>query len=167
MKLQQFIKYLEQATSKELIFKINEMTVPLDYHITEIKDATFKTVDCGGKKDQWRETIIQLWNSENTTTKRAMTADKALSIINKVNAITPLSDEDAINFEYRQKMNGTTAIYAIAEVQILENSLIVQLGNIPTQCKAVERSQKDCCGSSSCCQAFQTAKCTDNLVYFF
>jgi len=155
MKLSEFINYLEQSTNKALIFNVDGLAIPLDYHITEIKDASFKTVDCGGKKDQWRETIVQLWNTEDTENpekeKRAMTTEKALSIINKVNEITPLDYEAAINIEYRKSINETTAIYAIADLQVVNNTLIVKLGNIPTQCKAIERSQEACCGSENCC----------------
>jgi hypothetical protein len=152
MKLREFIDYLEQSTAKNLIFSVNGLTIPLDYHITEIKDANFKTVDCGGKKDQWRETIIQLWNTQNTSKKKnAMKVEKGLSIVNKVNEIQPLNFEGTLKFEYRKSITETTAIYSITEIQLVENDLIVQLGNIPTQCKAAATPQKGCSNTMGCC----------------
>ncbi len=152
MKLSEFINYLEQSTNKDLIFKVDGLAIPLDYHITEIKDASFKTVDCGGEKDQWRVTVVQLWNTQNPEKeKRSMSAEKALSIISKVNQITPLDQKSTINIEYRKNNSETTAIYAIAKIEAINNKLIAELGNIPTQCKAIKRSQQTCCGSSSSC----------------
>jgi hypothetical protein len=30
------------------------------YHLTELKAASFETVDCGGQTNRWQETIVQL-----------------------------------------------------------------------------------------------------------
>ncbi len=150
MKLNQFTDSLQH--DKALIFSLNGVIIPADYHITEIKDVNFKTVDCGGKKDQWRETIIQLWNTETIEKNRsAMKADKALSIISKVNQIQALDYSSEIKFEYQKDMNETASIYSLTNIDVLKNKLIVHLGNIPTQCKAADRSHESCCDSARCC----------------
>jgi hypothetical protein len=38
-------------------------TIHGGYHLTELKAASFDTVDCGRAKNQWNETIVQLWVS--------------------------------------------------------------------------------------------------------
>jgi hypothetical protein len=35
--------------------------VHASYHITEIKQATVTSVDCGGVMNAWTEVIVQLW----------------------------------------------------------------------------------------------------------
>ncbi len=148
MKLNEFTDNLQH--DKALTFSLGGIIIPADDHITEIKDVHFKTVDCGGQKDQWRETIIQLWNTETTEKSvPAMTADKALSIINKVNQIQALDYDNEVKFEYQKSADETTTVYSIAKVEVLKSELIVHLGNIPTQCKASDRSQQECCGSTS------------------
>jgi hypothetical protein len=39
-------------------------TVHAGYHLTELKAASFDTVDCGAQKNRWNETIVQLWVPE-------------------------------------------------------------------------------------------------------
>jgi len=39
-------------------------TIHGGYHLTELKAASFDTVDCGAQKNQWNETIVQLWVPE-------------------------------------------------------------------------------------------------------
>jgi hypothetical protein len=65
MKTREFIEALRNSGDKELIFaNANEQTIHAGYHLTEIKAASFETVDCGGKVNHWNETILQLWVPE-------------------------------------------------------------------------------------------------------
>ena len=53
-----FIVELRRAPDKPLLFvNANGDTINAGYHLTEIKAAKFNTVDCGGEKNHWNETI--------------------------------------------------------------------------------------------------------------
>ena len=64
MKTQEFLNVLKENENKALLFEYNEgQFVDTNYHITEVKNTVIHSVDCGGRADQWNETIIQLWES--------------------------------------------------------------------------------------------------------
>ena len=64
MKTQEFLNVLKENKSKALLFEYQENKfVDTNYHITEVKNTAIHSVDCGGRADQWNETVIQLWES--------------------------------------------------------------------------------------------------------
>jgi hypothetical protein len=68
MKTSEFIAALRAAPNNQLIFAdLAGHTVRSGYHLTELKAASFDTVDCGGEVNQWQETIVQLWVPEAIT----------------------------------------------------------------------------------------------------
>jgi Family of unknown function (DUF6428) len=74
---QDFIARLRRASHKPLLFvNANGDTIHAGYHLTEIKAAKLDTVDCGGKKNRWNETIMQLWVPDNETSDKFMIAGK-------------------------------------------------------------------------------------------
>ena len=65
MRTQDFISRLRKAPAKALVFTNSDgATIHGGYHLTELKAASFDTVDCGAQKNQWNETIVQLWVPE-------------------------------------------------------------------------------------------------------
>ena len=101
MKTLEFIEQLRGARGKQVVFADeNDMTIHGGYHLTELKAATFDTVDCGGQKNRWNETIVQLWVPENEESDEFMTADKFLSIYDRVSGMIALDPEAEIRFEY-------------------------------------------------------------------
>src|SRR5205823_1437954 len=66
---------------------------------TEIKAASFETVDCGGKTNRWNETILQLWVPEDAE-DTYMKSDKFLRIYDKVRRLVPVDEEAEIRIEY-------------------------------------------------------------------
>src|SRR5947209_19672939 len=56
---------LGRSQDRPLVFvNVDGDTIHGGYHLTEIKAAKFDTVDCGGQKNRWTETIMQLWVPE-------------------------------------------------------------------------------------------------------
>jgi len=101
MKTRELIEQLRGARGKHVVFvDENDMTIHGGYHLTELKAATFDTVDCGGQKNRWNETIVQLWVPENEESDEFMTADKFLSIYDRVSGMIALDPEAEIRFEY-------------------------------------------------------------------
>lgn len=102
MNTQTFLNNLSTNKNKELIFEYaSGKFVGANYHITEVKNTTYDTVDCGGSTNYWQETIVQLWENPKEIGKRSfMKASKALEIFNRVDQIKPLLKETTIKIEY-------------------------------------------------------------------
>src|SRR5437870_10570461 len=101
MKTREFIEQLRGARCKQVLFvDENDTTIHGGYYLTELKAATFDTVDCGGQKNRLNETIVQLWVPENEESDEFMTGDKFLSIYDRVGGMIALDPEAEIRFEY-------------------------------------------------------------------
>ena len=91
MKTNEFISKLRAAPTNQLLFvDLDGHAAPSGYHLTELKSASFDTVDCGGQANQWQETIVQLWVPEEEESDEFMTAKKFLSIYDRVSGMIAL-----------------------------------------------------------------------------
>ena len=65
MTSKEFLQTLENHPNLPLYFeyKTGAFARP-DYHITEVKNVHFDTVDCGGVQNEWKEVHVQIWESE-------------------------------------------------------------------------------------------------------
>src|SRR5437899_10673826 len=100
MKTNEFISTLRAAPSNQLIFlDFGGRAVHSGYHLTELKAASFETVDCGGRVNHWHETIVQLWVPANPDND-CMTAAKFLKIFDKVRGMITLDIDAEICVEY-------------------------------------------------------------------
>src|SRR5437867_996656 len=98
---QNFIDRLQRVKDKALVFvSADGDTIHTGYHLTEIKAAKFDTVDCGGQKNRWNETIMQLWVPENEASDQFMSAGKFLSIYEKVSRMIDVDLSAEVRFEY-------------------------------------------------------------------
>ena len=162
MKTREFIELLEQNPGKSLLFEYRHgETVAPDYHITEIKNVSIDSVDCGAGTDFWRETILQLWESPVEKESRTyMSSYKAMSIINKVDKIKPLHKDAVIKFEYGNEAFHTAQL-PVMGVEIGAQQLRIKLVPDITDCKAksdcgipeeaAAASVSNCNPSSGCC----------------
>jgi len=143
-----FIGRLREAPAKQLVFTdSDDATIHGGYHLTELKAASFDTVDCGGQKNQWNETIVQLWIPEDEGNGEFMTAAKFLSIYDKVARLIPLDPTAEIRFEYGDE-NFPSSNYHIETISENEAELRVQLRLPQATCKARDRRESGagCCG---------------------
>jgi len=144
MNTEKFIKTLKSNLNKDLLFEYlpNEL-VKANYHLTEIKNHDISSVDCGGEKNAWKETIVQLWENPLEISKTDyMKTNKALEIIERVNAIKTIDLNTILKIEYgNDKFH--TAHLLIENIIENEDALIIQLHNDNTQCKALDQ----CCPS--------------------
>jgi len=159
MKLNDFIKTLEQNLDKGLKFKYAPGEFAgANYHLTEIKNVQFDTTDCGGKTNFWKETHFQIWENPIEIDKTEfMKTDKILAILKKVDGIKSLLLDTELKIEYGN-VNFPTSVMPIEDVQIYENKLIVSLFSEATRCKAndvcgisVETEETSCCETTKCC----------------
>jgi len=145
MNTQTFLNKLKNNLKKELLFEYApEKFVRANYHITEIKNVTIESTDCGGKTNAWEETIVQLWENPLEIGKRSyMTATKAVEIFDRVDSIKPLVLHTEIKIEYGNSSFHTASL-VIQSIAVNDKSIIVKLHADSTQCKA---PAKDVCCS--------------------
>jgi len=148
MRTQDFIRRLREAPAKRLVFTNSDgVTIHGGYHLTELKAASFDTVDCGAQKNQWNETIVQLWVPEEEENGEFMTAAKFLSIYDKVARLIPLDPTTEIRFEYGDE-NFPPSNYHVEMISESEAELRVQLRLPKATCKARDRRE----AGSACCR---------------
>src|SRR5438477_734995 len=100
MKTNEFIAELRRVPQNQLIFVDgNGHAVHSGYHLTELKAASLDTVDCGGQKNRWNETIVQLWVPQEADDD-FMTAGKFLGIYDKVGGMIAIEPDAEIRIEY-------------------------------------------------------------------
>jgi hypothetical protein len=160
MKTNEFISALRSAPDDQLVFvDRNEHAVHTGYHLTELKAATFNTVDCGGQVNQWEETVVQLWVPASADDDY-MTAAKFLKIFDKVHGMVPINPSAEIRVEYGDE-NFFPSTYHVRSVIHESDRTKVLLEPPATTCKARDRRiaasvapATSCCSSSeSCCAA--------------
>ena len=139
MKTNEFLSLLKTHPNKSLLFEYKTgHLVAANYHITEIKNITVDSIDCGAGTDFWKETIIQLWESPEEKGKRDyMSANKALDILNKVDAIKPMEKEVEVKFEYSNPDFHTAQLF-VHGYEVRADQMIMKLGVERTDCKAKE-----------------------------
>ncbi|GGD47799.1 DUF6428 family protein [Muriicola marianensis] len=156
MKTSDFLQLLKEQSSKELIFEYAPgQKVGANYHITEVKNVIIESVDCGGRMDSWRETVIQLWESPAEINKTSyMSSFKAKSILDRVHSLKPMDQDAVLRFEYGNPSFHTAQLYA-NDIRVGSRDITIVLDSSPTRCKA-----EDICGvgavpepvESGCCE---------------
>jgi hypothetical protein len=154
----EFISALRAARDNQLIFVSRDGdTVHSGYHLTELKAASFETVDCAGQTNRWQETIVQLWVPANPDDDY-MTAAKFLKIFDKVRGMISLDVNTAIRVEYGDEIvfPSTYHIRSVTSDHATTRALI----EAPrTTCKARDRrmtTAKSSSISDSCCLTRQS-----------
>ena len=155
MKTDDLFNILRAHKEKALWFEyMPNLFVAGNYHITEVKHITIDSVDCGGKTDAWKETIIQLWESPTEpATKKHMSADKALNILKKVGELKTYDLNAEVKFEY-SNANFNTAQLFVNDYDTQDDNLILKLAVEKTDCKA-----KELCGISEVVSKDNEASC--------
>src|SRR5262249_23411672 len=148
MTTHEFINRLQEAPAKQLIFANSDgATIHGGYHLTELKAASFDTVDCGAQRNHWHETIIQLWVPEEQEPDDFMSAKKFLAIYDKVAGLITVDPRAEIRFEYGDR-NFPASNYHVESITENETDLCVELRLPEATCKARERRESGaaCCG---------------------
>jgi len=161
MKTTEFISALRAAPTNQLIFVDRDgHAVHGGYHLTELKTASFDTVDCGGQINRWQETIVQLWVPRDADDDY-MTAGKFLQIFDKVRGTVPINLDAEMRVEYGDE-NFFPSTYQVRSVTHERATTSVLLEPPVTACKARDRriarsmtpATPSCCvPSESCCAA--------------
>lgn len=160
MTLESFVNILAENPNKSLLFEVAPQVYAGSHcHLTEIKTAKISSVDCGGQKHEWIETVFQLWENPKEIGKAAyLKTDKILEIVSKVNAVRALHVETTLKIEYGNALFPTAQL-DIRHVVASDQQLIVQLHSEQTKCKAPDicgvseptSNSQTCTPESGCC----------------
>lgn len=159
-----FLELLANNPQKELVFEYEANQFIPVYHITEVKNVHFESIDCGGNAHEEYQTITQLWISpKDFLETKCMTAEKALKIYNIVDGVKPMKRDTEIFFEYGYK-DLRTSVYSIEEVEETETQLIIRMFVRKTACKPALKVVENGKNAVSCCgpapQAIEKGKKT-------
>ena len=148
MKTKDFIAALRQSPDKSLLFaNADGDIIHRGYHLTEIKAVAYDTVDCGGEKNRWNETILQLWvpqNPDGDYTK----AGKFARIYDKVRGLVSVDEDAEVRIEYGDDSFFPTAYY-VGDVREDADTIRFLLEPPSTTCKARDRAGST--SAESCC----------------
>jgi len=160
MKTNEFISSLRTSPNNQLIFvDLDGHTVHTGYHLTELKAASFDTVDCGGQTNRWQETIVQLWVPSRAANEYT-TATKFLKIVEKVRGMIPLNLNTEVRIEYGDE-NFFPSTYHVRSVTHDQTTTRVLLEPPRASCKARDRRVGTLSTTTgSCCAPAAEACCT-------
>lgn len=150
-----FINRLQEDAGKALIFVGPDgRRVPADYHITEIKDVSIASVDCGGRSATARETVTQLWTPRNDDAGVPMTTDKAHAIFARVGKVRALDPDAEALFEWGDQ-HLRMAVCHVDRLDVTSEELVVYLDVRQPVCKPaldmVPEAAHCCAPAAGCC----------------
>lgn len=139
MLVKDFLNTIKEYGDLPLLFQYrNDAVVQGGYHVTEIKNATFDTIDCGNSLHSWKEVVVQVWVPEGASPSDAMMpASKFLKIWDVVDRRLNLYQEAEIRIEYGDS-SYLTANYHIDSLRVTEDGLVVEMAPPRTMCKPRE-----------------------------
>lgn len=151
MTTKSFLELLAKHPQKELVFEYEANQFVPVYHITEVKNVHFESIDCGGNAHEEYQTITQLWISpKDFLEKKCMTAEKALKIYNIVDGVKPMKRDTEIFFEYGYR-DLRTSVYSIEEIEASADQLIIKMFVPKTACKPALKVVEKGKEALSCC----------------
>lgn len=144
MNTQSFIQTLESYPTRPLVFDYGSgRRVAPGYHVTEVMNVTYETMDCGGQANFWRETVVQLQGPSAKDAPEFMTTDKFLGIYRRVVASVPVRPDSEVRLEYGDALSPAIR-YHVGAVAESEGHLVIFLTSPGVTCKA----DSSCCGPS-------------------
>ena len=150
MKTNKFLELLEENPNKAVIFEYAlGQFVPEAYHITEIKNVSIESVDCGGRPHSEKRTVVQLWHNGKEK-GNYMTADKANKIFEIVDKVKPMTREANIYFEYGNE-NMNTSHFEVQAIEENDDKMVMKLFVQQPVCKPAFELEIACGVGSGCC----------------
>lgn len=134
MRTSDFIAQVQPHADKRLAFEHDGRRIQPGYHVTEIKAASYRSLDCSARPQQWEETIVQLWDVADKPEQGHMSVRKFLGIWRKVDADVGLNGETEIKFEWGDA--ATPAVhYVFGALREEGDLLIVSVEPVRATCK--------------------------------
>jgi hypothetical protein len=139
MLVKEFLDIVAAGPEAPLLFSYDpDKVVAGGFHVTEIKNTTYETIDCGNSLHTWNEVIVQLWVPEDVEPGAdRMTAGKFMKIWDVVDSRIRLDLDAEIRFEYGDAATRTS-LYHVDSTSESDTGLEVTLGPPRTLCKPRE-----------------------------
>lgn len=154
MTTREFIELLKPHADKPLVFEQDGRRIQAGYHVTEIKAASFSSLDCGARPQQWHETIVQLWDVQDEPERGHMLLRKFMGIWRKVDEAISLDGDAEIKFEWGDA-NTPSIHYVFSGLREEEDALVVLLEPVRATCKPRDEWWLAQQGGASCCGSAQ------------
>jgi hypothetical protein len=139
MKTSEFLHQIKPHAEKFLRFRNHRgECIHPSYHVTEVKAASWRTVDCGNMVHHWNETILQLWLSGNPDAEKAMTILKVIHIIEKVASQIDIDFQAELLIEYGDE-DFPPAHFPVGMIIAEGDEVVVSLIAPTTSCKLEAR----------------------------
>lgn len=160
MLVKEFLDVLETQPAATLLFEYDPgETVAGGFHVTEIKNTTYETIDCGNSLHTWNEVIVQLWVPDDVDAgAQPMTAGKFRQIWDVVDRRLALDRDAELRVEYGDA-ETRTALYHVDGIDEADGSMSIALAPQRTLCKpreilipvnpGSEQLADACCSSSN------------------
>ena len=146
MNTQAFLETLKAHQGKALIFEYAEGKQVLPgYHVTEVMNVTYESMDCGGQANFWRETVVQLMGPGSKDQPEFMSTDKFLSIYGRVVKSVPIRPDTEVRLEYGDAQMPAVH-YHVGNIQFQDGAVVVQMTPPGVTCKGANRQQ-----AAGCC----------------
>ncbi len=133
-----------------LVFSTTDGPIGKGYHVTELKLASFNSIDCGAQRDSWTETILQLLDGQG---RDHMPVGKFASILEQsVRSIKGLEDSP-LRIEFSHGNRGLQIFEPMAP-EFVDGAALLKLRVIQAQCKPAMRGKQteetvSCCAPQS------------------
>jgi hypothetical protein len=135
---------------KTLAFEFEGRPIQPGYHVTEVKTADFRGLDCGANRESWPETFIQLWDIPEETGKAPMTVAKFLAIMEKFGRSVAYEPEGKLTFEVSDP-GSAMRLYAFAGMKSSAERVLISLEPRPASCKPRDRWLEGASVPAACC----------------
>jgi hypothetical protein len=160
--LADLVAALEPHDLKPLLLEYSGRLVRPGYHVTEVKAASFSTLDCGANPDHWQETILQIEDSgpDGDGHGEYMAVGKLRGILRQVAAKIPVDAGARVTIEIGPS-GEPMRIFDISTIVPSGDRLLIKLAGRSAICKPRHRSGRQA-GAASCCapDAKRHACCT-------
>jgi len=138
MLVKNFLKTVRENEGLPMLFQHNGEIVEGGFHVTEIKNVTVETIDCGNSIHDWKEVIVQVWLPEGVSADaERMSANKFMKIWDTVDNRLALFQDAEIKIEYGDE-RFNTANYQVGSLKPTAEGLLVDMQPLQTLCKPRE-----------------------------
>ncbi len=129
-----FLAALAPHADRPLVFEHAGRRILPGYHVTEVMAATFASMDCGGRPEQWQETIVQLWDVPGDADAAHMTVGKFLGIYGKVAVTVPVSGDAVLTIEWGDDVSPALR-HRPLRLRATGDAVVVEVGALQATCK--------------------------------
>lgn len=139
-----FLSTLRAHAGRPLVFQAGADVVSPGYHLTEVKEVSFRTMDCGAASHRWTENHFEVWvppSAREAEGRGHMVADKFLRIVDRVQRELPL-DGEAEAKVFAGLGEHPASVFTVEGVARSGDQLIVSLRADEARCKAREREAR-------------------------